>query len=125
MKIVIVQILLIVTVLALAWRLLLSTGERTQALRRLGLLVFATFAVASILFPALWTRLAHLVGVNRGTDLILYGLVVAFLSFVVTTYRRMRQFEARYTRLARRIALDEAAMKDNGPGSTSTSPPAT
>ena len=39
--------------------------------------------------------------------MVLYALVVAFLSFTVTTYLRFRDFEARYTRLARRLALDE------------------
>ena len=56
-----------------------------------------------------WNRIARLVGVGRGTDMVLYALVVAFLSFTVTTYLRFREFEVRYTRLARRLALDEAA----------------
>ena len=62
----------------------------------------------SILFPDVWTGLAHQVGVGRGADLVLYGLVVAFLSFTVTTYLRFRDLETNYTRLARRIALSEA-----------------
>jgi hypothetical protein len=33
---------------------------------------------------------------------------VAFLSFTVTTYVRFRELETRYTKLARRLALDEA-----------------
>ena len=33
---------------------------------------------------------------------------MAFLSFTVTTYLRFRDLETRYTRLARRLALDEA-----------------
>ncbi len=49
-----------------------------------------------------------MVGVGRGTDLVLYALVVAFLSFTVTTYLRFRDLETSYTRLARRIALSEA-----------------
>jgi small membrane protein len=40
--------------------------------------------------------------------MVLYALVVAFLSFTLTTYFRFRDFEARYTKLARRLALDEA-----------------
>lgn len=102
-----VQVLLIVGTLAVSWRLLLGYGQRAQALRRIGLLVFAAFAVWSILDPAVWTRLAGLVGIGRGADLILYGLVVAFFSFVVTTFKRFREMEIRYTRLARRIAIDE------------------
>ena len=88
-------------------RLFRSRGERSQAIRRIGLVVFAAFAAVSILFPDVWNRIARLVGVGRGTDLVLYALVVAFLSFTVTTYLRFRDLETNYTRLARRIALDE------------------
>lgn len=109
MNIVLIQVLLIVVVLAVAARLFRSRGERSQALRRLGLVLFAAFAVVSILLPNVWNRIATIVGVSRGTDVVLYGLVVAFLSFTVTTYLRFRDMETRYTRLARRIALDEAA----------------
>lgn len=102
-----IQILLIVGTLAVSWRLLMSYGQKALALRRLGLLALAAFAVWSILDPNVWTRLATVVGVGRGSDLILYSLVVAFFGYVVTTYKRFRDMEIRYTRLARRIALDE------------------
>jgi hypothetical protein len=103
-----IQLLLVVGTLAVAWRLLAGSGQRTQALRRLGLLALAGFAIWSIFFPDVWTGLARRVGIGRGADLILYGLVVAFFGFVVTTYKRFRAMETRYTRLARRIALDES-----------------
>ena len=108
MKIVLIQLVLIVVVIITAARLLRDRGARTQAVRRLGLLLFAAFAVWSILFPSVWNHIARLVGVGRGTDMVLYALVVAFLSFTLTTYVRFREFEARYTKLARRLALDEA-----------------
>jgi small membrane protein len=104
----IVQLLLIVVVVAAVVRLLRDRGARTQAVRRLGLMLFAALAVWSILFPSVWNQIARLVGVGRGTDMVLYALVVAFLSFTLTTYVRFRDFEARYTKLARRLALDEA-----------------
>ena len=108
MKIVLIQLLLIAVVVLAAVRLLRDRGARNQALRRLGLMLFAAFAVWSILFPSVWNQIARLVGVGRGTDMVLYALVVAFLSFTLTTYVRFRDFEARYTKLARRLALDEA-----------------
>ena len=108
MKIVLIQLVLIVVVVVTAARLLRDRGARTQAVRRLGLLLFAAFAVWSILFPTVWNQIARLVGVGRGTDMVLYALVVAFLSFTLTTYVRFREFETRYTKLARRLALDEA-----------------
>ncbi len=108
MKIVLIQLLLIVVVVITAFRLLRGRGVRTQAVRRLGLMLLAAVAVWSILFPSVWNHIARLVGVGRGTDMVLYALVVAFLSFTLTTYFRFRDFEARYTKLARRLALDEA-----------------
>ena len=115
MKIVLIQLLLIVVVIVIAARLLRGRGARPQAVRRLGLLLFAAFAVWSILFPSVWNRMAKLVGVGRGTDMVLYALVVAFLSFTLTTYVRFRDFEARYTKLARRQALTEAAQPHDVP----------
>lgn len=108
MKIVLIQLLLIVVVIMTAARLLRSRGARPQALRRLGLMLFAALAVWSILFPSVWNHFARLVGVGRGTDMVLYLLVVAFLSFTLTTYLRFRDLETRYTTLARRLALGEA-----------------
>jgi len=108
MKIVLIQLVLIVVVILTAVRLLRHRGARTQAVRRLGLMLFAALAVWSILFPSVWNQIARLVGVGRGTDMVLYALVVAFLSFTLTTYLRFRDFEARYTQLARKQALAEA-----------------
>ena len=108
MKIVLIQLVLIIVVMLVAARLLRGRGARTQAVRRLGLLFFAAFAVWSILVPSVWNSIAKVVGVGRGTDMVLYALVVAFLSFTVTTYMRFREFETRYTKMARRLALDEA-----------------
>lgn len=105
---ILIQLVLIAVVVVVAAVMLRQRGARTQALRRLSLLVFGAAAIASILFPSLWNTLARLVGVGRGTDMVLYALVVAFLSFTLTSYLRFRDLENRYTRLARRIALDEA-----------------
>jgi hypothetical protein len=108
MNMLLVQVLLIAVVIAVVARLFRSRGARAQAIRRIGLLLLAGFAIVSILFPDVWNRIAGALGVGRGTDMVLYALVVAFLSFTVTTYLRFRDFETRYTKLARRLALDEA-----------------
>jgi hypothetical protein len=108
MKQLLFQVLLIVGVVMVAWRLLAGSGQRTQALRRIGLLAFLLLAVGSILRPGTLTDVAKFFGIGRGADLVFYCLVIAFLGFVVTTFKRFRAMETRYTRLARRIALDEA-----------------
>jgi hypothetical protein len=112
-----IQLVLVLVTLGILYRVVSGSGARTQAVRRLSLLVFGAFAVWSILSPSVWTSLAHLVGIGRGTDLILYGLVIAFFSFVVTSFRRFREAEIRYTKLARRIAIDEAPPAADPPTS--------
>ena len=85
-------------------------GARHLALRRVALIVFVLFAVASVLFPDVWNTLANLVGVGRGTDLLLYVLIIVFLGFMATSYLRFRGLEFQITQLARRIALDEVGV---------------
>lgn len=113
--VVIIQVVLIALVVLVVARLFRSRGARAQAIRRIGLVVFAAFAAVSILFPDVWTTIAQKVGVGRGTDLVLYALVVAFLSFTVTTYLRFRDLETNYTRLARKIALSDAPTPPGNP----------
>jgi small membrane protein len=103
-----IQVLLILAVGVVALFLLRATaGARHQAIRRVLALAFAVLAIVSILAPTWVTRVAHLVGVGRGTDLLLYALIVAFLGYTATAYRRTMLIERRLTALTRQIALDE------------------
>ncbi|WP_082177067.1 DUF2304 domain-containing protein [Arsenicicoccus sp. oral taxon 190] len=106
-----IQLALSLAVLVVVLRLVTARGARTQAIRRLGLMAFAAFAVFSILYPRVWTWVARQVGVGRGTDLVLYVLVIGFLGYMVSTQLRFRELEVRLTRLSRRIALDEALQR--------------
>lgn len=105
----IIKAVLLVCVAGIGWMMLRSPGgARHQAGRRLATLAFVLFAIAAIAVPSLTARLAHLVGVGRGTDLLLYALVVGFLIQILSSFRRNAARERQITRLARRIALDTA-----------------
>lgn len=106
-----IQLALIAAVVVVLLRMTTARGARTQAIRRLGMFAFAAFAVYSIIFPSVWVGLARAVGVGRGTDLVLYILVIAFLGYMMSTHLRFRETDVRFTRLSRRIALDEAAAR--------------
>lgn len=106
---IIVQIVLVLAVVIMSLALMRGgSNARHLAIRRILLMLFMLGAAFSVFFPTTLTRLAHVLGVGRGTDLVLYGLVVSFLVFMATTYQRFRQLENSLTRLSRRIALDEA-----------------
>lgn len=107
--IIVVQIILVFVVLFVS--LILIRGgfnAKHMAIRRILVLLFAVTAVLSIFFPAMLSYLAQIVGVGRGTDLVLYAFIVAYLVFMSTNHQRFRQTEAAITKLSRRIALDEA-----------------
>jgi hypothetical protein len=106
---VLIQILLLAGIALVSAVLLRRAGARHQAIRRLALVGFGAFAVTSVIFPNIWNALARLVGVGRGSDLLLYGTIMVLLGYMATSYIRFRELENRFTKLARRIALDEVA----------------
>lgn len=105
---IVLQIATVVVTASAAFFLVRSRGARHQAIRRVLLLVFVAAAASSVFVPELWTEAANLVGIGRGTDLLLYLLVLVFFSFVATTYRRFRQIEDQNTELARALAIMQA-----------------
>ena len=111
-----IQILLIVGVIAIGAVFMRRTGADSHlAIRRLLYGLFVLVAVLSILFPQWLTWVANLVGVGRGTDLLLYALVLMFLVFVYTQSRRNAAQQRRLTLLARRLALMQAAADEDDP----------
>jgi len=118
-----IQLILLAAVAVVAVLLTRSTaGARHQAIRRLSLMAFVAAAVFSIVFPEWLSRAANAVGVGRGTDLLLYGLVIAFLSYISTSHRRMNQMSRRITLLTRELTLAEA--RGDGAGAPTSAHPA-
>lgn len=101
-----IQILLIAGVVAIGAFFMRRTGADSHlAIRRLLFGVFVLAAILSILFPQWLTFVANLIGVGRGTDLLLYALILMFLAFVYTQSRRNSAQQRRLTLLARKLAL--------------------
>jgi hypothetical protein len=108
----IIQVLLIAAfVLVLVWALQNRRATRLRAWKKLLLVMFIAFAAVAIIWPQTLTDVAHLVGVGRGTDLLLYVLVVSFVFVVLSIYLKFKDLEQRYAKLARHIALVEAGSK--------------
>lgn len=84
------------------------TSVRHLLLRRATAALVLVFGFVGVLYPVLVTRLAHAVGVGRGTDLVLYVFVVAFLLTTATLLRRITELERRSVTLARHLAILQA-----------------
>jgi hypothetical protein len=107
--IIVFQIVLVLVVLGVSLVLIRGgSNAKHMAIRRIMVLLFAVAAVLSIFFPTVLSRLATIVGVGRGTDLMLYAFIVSFLVYMSTTHQRFHSMEMTLTKLSRRIALDEA-----------------
>ena len=104
-----IQILLVAAITVVVLFFLRNRNAmRFQAGKKMLFALFVLACLVAVVYPDGMTALAHLVGVGRGADLILYALVVAFVFVSLNTYLKFRDYEARLTRLARRVAIAEA-----------------
>jgi len=104
-----IQGLLITSIIALLVYLLRSRrNAQSRAWVKVGYLVFVMAAVYAVLRPNDTTVVARWLGVDRGTDLMLYALIIAFSFSTLNTYLRFKDLELRYARLARAVALEGA-----------------
>nr|WP_315282178.1 DUF2304 domain-containing protein [uncultured Actinomyces sp.] len=111
-----IRVLLLAALGATAWWLVRPVSSASSlALRRIGIGMLVAAAFVAILVPSLANRAAHAIGVDRGVNLIVYGLVVALIAQMVTSYRREARMEARMALLARTIALSRVFSPENVP----------
>jgi len=118
-KVVLVALILV----ALVWGLRHRDDVGLRAGRRLVTVMLALLAVVAVLAPDFTTRLAHLLGIGRGTDLLLYGLVMTFVFTTAGLYFRCRDIERRLVEVARAVAIRDA-LAAGGPAGDAVRPPA-
>lgn len=107
------QILLVACVIALSiYTLRSEPGTVHLAVRRAFLMVTAFIAVYFVVFPGSLSELASFFGVGRGTDLLVYGLVIIFLLSAISQRRQILAGQRISTKLAREIAITNA-LRDN------------
>ncbi|QWF23977.1 DUF2304 domain-containing protein [Nocardioides sp. LMS-CY] len=106
-----IQITLIVAVLAILYVTTRRSHQiHVQAGKRIAIVLFAIANVYAVLRPEDVNRLAQLLGVGRGTDLVLYATVVALIAVTFSVFQRFQQVDRRFTDLARTVALREAEV---------------
>jgi small membrane protein len=88
---------------------------RSRVTPRIGLgwiLLWLSAAIA-IAFPDLLVWLAQVLGIGRGTDLVLYVFIlVGFVAFFAT-YLRFRRLDEQMTKIVRHIAIENAAREQD------------
>lgn len=103
---IVIKFLLIALFVVMAVILFLPRrGARPLAIKRLTLALMLAAAIFAVAFPELTTRFANILGVGRGVDLIVYGLVVVFIYHSIASKRRFAEIDQRATELARQLAI--------------------
>ena len=106
-----IQFVLVLAVLIVLFVFVRSSNAiYVQASKRIALILFAIANVYAVMRPDDLTAVARVLGVGRGTDLVLYALVVAFTAGMFSMYQRFRVVDRRYTELARTVAIREAEV---------------
>lgn len=108
-----IKVILIASVIGIAVYLLRgNVSGRSLAIRRLFGLALAASWIVAVLSPDLVTWLAQRVGVGRGTDLLLYALVVCFALVSAAQHQRIQALDQRLTTLTRATAIQSASQAD-------------
>lgn len=78
---------------------------RSLLFDRLLVLLFGLVGSLLVMMPDWTMRLAHWLGVGRGTDLVVYVSIVGFIFVSLVLFSKLRALEDRLTQLARFEAL--------------------
>jgi hypothetical protein len=107
------QVILVLILVLLVLSFLRSrTTSRTKAYKKILLVLFVLCAIIVVIFPDITTQVAHLLGIGRGADLLLYGLTVVVIFLLLNTYIKDREEQRRFVVLSRKVAILEAVLKN-------------
>lgn len=105
-----IQLLLILGSVTLAFMFIRRwDAANTRAWKRIAFSAFVVVNIYAVLRPGDVTWVAHKLGVGRGTDLVLYGMVLAMGFLTLNTFLRFRSLEKKLTDLARTVAINEGS----------------
>lgn len=109
---VILQVVLLLAVVgALVYFVRSGQSVGVRASKRLAFGAFVVLNIYAIVRPDDVTSFARVLGIGRGTDLIVYLLVVAFVFGMLNTYLRDREISQHLTNLARQVAVRDAELE--------------
>jgi small membrane protein len=112
---VIIQGLLIAGLFFIVWYFLrMRNSLRFRAGKKLLFLVFIAVSALSVIFPDELNVIAHFVGISRGADLLLYGLIVAFIFTTLNIYLKFSDSQQKIAALTREVTLLKKRLEAGG-----------
>lgn len=109
-----IQLLLIAGSVSMALVFIRTWSQaKNRAWKRIAFSVFVVVNVYAVLRPTDVTWVARHLGVGRGTDLVLYVMVLAMGFLTLNTFLRFRSLEQKITDLARTLAINEGVRHND------------
>jgi small membrane protein len=110
-----IKIVLILAIVGMFWAFRNRSRVGLRAGARVAVILLGVLAAVSIVQPSVAQRAADELGVTRGTDLLLYLLVMVFAATSLGFYFRFRELERRLADLTRAQAIREAVSVQGMP----------
>ena len=103
------MVIRIVLIAALLVTVLYAVRNRRHSpLASMGALLFGMVGVFCVIMPEATTMVANLLGVGRGTDLLLYCFIISSVLMVLNLHLRVLRLQEMVTGMAREQALRSA-----------------
>lgn len=109
----IIRILLLFGLAATGWLIFLRRNRLPMHI--LTVFVMLGAGAAAVVFPGLADDAAHLVGVGRGADLVMYTAVVAVMFVLLHYYTKFVELQGQVTTLTRELAILRAEVERTPP----------
>ena len=118
-----IKIVLILAIAVMFWAFRNRSRVGLRAGARVAIILLAVLAAVSIIQPSVAQWAADALGVTRGTDLLLYLLVMVFAASSMGFYFRFRELERRLADLTRAQAIREAVSVQGMPNGAALAVP--
>lgn len=84
---------------------------KLRASKKILFVVFVVCATVAIVNPTLTSDVAQSIGVGRGADLLLYGVVLAFSFVTLNIYLKFKDYDDKIAKLTRAVAIANATTR--------------
>lgn len=103
------MVIRILLIFALQVTILYALRNRRQSpLVSMGALLFGLVGIFCVVMPDVTTMVAHLLGVGRGTDLLLYCFIISSVLMLFSLHLRVLRLQDMLTAMVRELALAKA-----------------
>lgn len=82
-------------------------SSRRAAIDKIFICLLLIMGIVFVINPEMTNKLAHLLGIGRGADLIFYLAILGFGYLVIILYSKIRKLEEQFATIVRKQAIDE------------------